>query len=213
MNNSLLIVNAKTMSSREIAELTGSNHSDVKRSADRLCAGGVLTQPLAESSFEHRGNYYTEYLFNKRDSLVLVARLSPEFTAAVVDRWQELESSSKKSLPSNYIEALEALVESEKQKELMAPKAEFVDRLVDRDGLMNATQIGQHLGMSAKELNQKLDDMGVYNKSVKRSRVFQQWFIDKGYGKMKQSQDGYPQNLFTTHGQYFISSKLMGDVK
>lgn len=37
-----------TMSSREIASLTGSNHSDVKRSADRLFVAQILTQPLAE---------------------------------------------------------------------------------------------------------------------------------------------------------------------
>lgn len=80
------------MSSREIAALLNKNHSDVKRSAKRLSDGQILTQPLAESEYEHRGNMYTEYLLEKRDCLVLVAQLSPEFTAAIVDRWQELEA-------------------------------------------------------------------------------------------------------------------------
>lgn len=31
------------------------------------------------------------YLVGKRDSYVVVAQLSPEFTARLVDRWQELE--------------------------------------------------------------------------------------------------------------------------
>lgn len=77
-----------TMSSRDIADLVQSKHSDVKRSAERLVAAGILTAPLAQFDFEHNGNVYQEYRFNKRDSLVIVARLSPEFTAAVVDRWQ-----------------------------------------------------------------------------------------------------------------------------
>ncbi|MFZ3192080.1 MAG: hypothetical protein WA154_02600, partial [Moraxellaceae bacterium] len=47
--------------------------------------------------FEHRGNTYKCFLLNKRDSLVVVARLSPEFTAAVVDRWQELEAAQLKA--------------------------------------------------------------------------------------------------------------------
>ena len=42
--------------------------------------------------FSHSGNTYTEYLLNKRDSIILVAQNCPEFTAAIVDRWQELES-------------------------------------------------------------------------------------------------------------------------
>ncbi len=31
-------------------------------------------------------------VLNKRDSLGKVARLSPEFMAAIIDRWQELEA-------------------------------------------------------------------------------------------------------------------------
>ena len=81
----------KTMSSREIAKLTGSSHDSVRKSARRLEAANILTSPLAESVYKVRGKPYQEFNFNKRDSLVLVARLSPEFTAAIVDRWQALE--------------------------------------------------------------------------------------------------------------------------
>lgn len=206
------IIHCLTMSSIEISELVESRHDNVKVAIERLADRGVIEFP-AMQEIKTATKPTKAYMISKRDSYVIVAQLSPEFTARLVDRWQELENRNQKQLPSNYIEALEALIESEKQKAIMAPKADFVDKLVDREGLMNATQIGQHLGMSAKALNQKLDEMGVYNKSVKRSRVFQQWFIDKGYGKMKQSQDGFPQNLFTTHGQYFISSKLMEKLK
>jgi len=86
-----------TMSSREIATLLNKNHSDIKRSAKRLSDAGILTKPLAESEFMHRGNAYTEYLLEKRDCFVLVAQNSPEFTAAIVDRWQELENKSQPS--------------------------------------------------------------------------------------------------------------------
>lgn len=107
-----------TMSSREIASLTGSNHSDVKRSADRLFIAQILTQPLAEFPFEHNGNQYAEYRFNKRDSLVLVARLSPQFTAKIVDRWQELESRMQPLIPQTLQEALRLAADlaEEKQK-------------------------------------------------------------------------------------------------
>jgi hypothetical protein len=79
------------MSSREIAELLEKQHANIKISAERLAEKGVIGT-LAVQEFTHNGNVYTEYLLNKRDSLILVAQNCPEFTARIVDRWQELEA-------------------------------------------------------------------------------------------------------------------------
>lgn len=81
-----------TMSSREIAELVGKQHSNIKISAERLAEKGVIGT-LATQGFTHNGNVYTEYMLNKRDSLIVVAQNCPEFTARIIDRWQELEAA------------------------------------------------------------------------------------------------------------------------
>lgn len=143
------------MSSREIATLVQSKHGDVKRSAERLAAAGILSAPLAHTPYQHEqnGQWYEEFWFNKRDSLVIVARLSPEFTAAVVDRWQELERGQ---VPQSFSEALRLAAELEEQKErlsselaIAAPKAEFVDRYVTATGSMTFRQVAKLL--NAKE--------------------------------------------------------------
>ncbi|HGK4815559.1 TPA: phage antirepressor KilAC domain-containing protein [Yersinia enterocolitica] len=151
-----------TMSSREIAVLVNSKHSDVKRSAERLYAGGILTAPLAQFDFEHNGNRYFEYRFNKRDSLVLVARLSPEFTAAVVDRWQELEQNL---IPQTLPEALrlaanlaEEKQQLENQLSIAAPKAEFVDQYVKANGYLTFRQVAKLLNAREPEFRQFLLD-------------------------------------------------------
>lgn len=84
-----------TMSSREIAELTGKEHKNVIRTIKDLLAAEILDAQIEPLKFEYRGQWFDYYELNKRDSLVLVARLSPEFTAHIVDRWQELECQSK----------------------------------------------------------------------------------------------------------------------
>jgi len=86
-----------TMSSREIAELVNRRHDQVLRTARDLAEQGV-TQSV-ETLYIHpqNGQQYPEHRLNKRDSLVLVARLSPEFTARVVDRWMELEQGQQKA--------------------------------------------------------------------------------------------------------------------
>ena len=90
----LSIVSTQTVSSREIAQLIEKQHSNIKISAERLAASGVIGA-FAVREFIHNGNTYTEYLLNKRDSLILVAQNCPQFTARIVDRWQELEEKER----------------------------------------------------------------------------------------------------------------------
>lgn len=106
-----------TMSSREIAELTGKEHKNVIRTVKDLLAAEILDAQIEPLKFEYRGQWFDYYKLNKRDSLVLVARLSPEFTAHIVDRWQELEHQSKQhSIDINNPHALrKALLEYTEQ--------------------------------------------------------------------------------------------------
>lgn len=84
------------MSSRQIAELLGARHDNVKRTIERVVERGVIVlPPLEEASFfdsTGRMQRTTEYLLNERSSYIVVAQLSPEFTAQLVDEWQRLKA-------------------------------------------------------------------------------------------------------------------------
>lgn len=84
------------MTSKEMATLTEKRHDSVKRTIDTLAEKGVIALPqIVEMSFagaDGRKQTMTEYRIGKRDSYVIVAQLSPEFTARLVDRWQALEA-------------------------------------------------------------------------------------------------------------------------
>lgn len=87
-----------TMSSFDIAELVQSRHDKVRQSIERLAARDVISlPPMGEVKIQRqrRAETVSTYVFagerGKRDSIVVVAQLSPEFTARLVDRWQELE--------------------------------------------------------------------------------------------------------------------------
>ncbi len=82
---------AQTMSSREIADLVESRHDKVKQSIERLATRGVIGLPPMGEYLDSLNRKALEYRIEKRDSYVIVAQLSPEFTARLVDRWQELE--------------------------------------------------------------------------------------------------------------------------
>lgn len=81
-----------TMTSKEMADLTEKRHDSVKRTIDTLAEKGVISQPqIVDGEKSANGVVEKVYRFGKRDSYVIVAQLSPEFTARLVDRWQELE--------------------------------------------------------------------------------------------------------------------------
>lgn len=107
-----------TMSSREIADLVESRHDSVKRTIDRLSVTGVVSfTPSVETSHQGSGARDVEvYLVNKRDSYVIVAQLCPQFTARLVDRWQELESGASAPRELTRLELLQIAMDSEQKR-------------------------------------------------------------------------------------------------
>lgn len=159
-----------TMSSREISELTAKRHDNVMRVCRELKATGVTPQ-IEELDFEHNGNTYKEFKLNKRDSLVIVARLSPEFTARVIDRWQALESqqpaidpmkalSDPATMRSLLLSYTEKVMTLENKVEELAPKAHALDLIsADKDAL-TITEIAKILGVKRKDLTTRLHAEG-----------------------------------------------------
>lgn len=94
--NALTSAIVKTMSSSEIASLVESRHDSVMRTIERCAERGVVTlPPLVEVPSNRAGpRTITVYQLDKRSSLIVVAQLSPEYTARIVDRWQELEAAA-----------------------------------------------------------------------------------------------------------------------
>lgn len=179
--NELLPINDKnasalTMSSREITKLVNSRHSDVCKSIETLISKGVIGgyQPKPYTHPQN-GQIYYEYFLNKRDTYILVAQFSPEFTAAVIDRWQELENQQNPTalLPQNYLQALEQLVASEKEKQALAlenkamkPKADFVDLYVDIGTTKSLRETAKILNMPEKAMIAALErDKALYCQS------------------------------------------------
>lgn len=206
-----------SMTSLDISEVTQSEHHHVKISIERLAKKGVIQLPSlrkVENKQSLSPNKFAKvYVFSgeqgKLDSITVVAQLCPEFTAALVKRWYELENQQQ--LPQSFAEALQLAADQAKQLELQAPKVSFYDKLADRTTLMNATQVAQKVSMSAQKLNKILDTLNVYSHAVKRSRVFKQWFIDQGFGELKETELGYPQAMFTTKGEQWVFEKLTSE--
>jgi phage antirepressor YoqD-like protein len=148
----------KKISSREIAGLVESRHDNVKRSMESLAEKGVISFTQSEeTSHDGAGARPVEvYMVGKRDSYVVVAQLSPEFTARLVDRWQELEAQVVPShaIPNTLSQALRLAADQaeqiEKQQLLLEqqqPAVEFVERFVEAKSAKGFREVANVLGL------------------------------------------------------------------
>lgn len=219
MNAIVNFNNPITMTSLEISELVQKRHDNVKRTIESLVNSDVISQPQIEDGIKSANGVIPQvYRFSgeqgKRNSIIVVAQLCPEFTARLVDRWMELENHTKSTapqLPQSFSEALQLAADQARKIELDKPKVDYYEKIVVRDTLLNASQVAQKIKISAIKMNRYLDSLNVYHRGVKRARLFQQWFIDKGFGEIKQTELGFSQPMFTTLGEAWVIEKLVSE--
>jgi phage regulator Rha-like protein len=173
--NEIVTLNASlTMTSREIAELVTSQHSHVKISIERLAERGVIDilAPREYLDAAGRGGQ-TEYLVSKRDSYIVVAQLSPEFTARIVDRWQALEvivQEQAQKLLQTTQEQLKLANNSANnaQRKVEYMEAEQITRsyLLDSAKLVNVTAVNAGKKNSDKHVKNLNSSVGMLNEEV-----------------------------------------------
>lgn len=202
-----------TMSSRVIANLTGKEHKHVLRDCLNMFGELDIDPEGYAQNWTHpqNGQIYIEYQLTKDLVETLITGYSIRLRFLVIKRLHELENKSVQAIPQSFAEALQLAADQAKKLELAAPKVDFYDALAERANLMNATQLAQKFKKSAVAFNKILEAFDVYNRCVKRGRVFQQWFIDQGLGELKETALGFAQPMFTTKGEQWVFNKFASE--
>lgn len=166
-----------TMSSREIAELCEKEHRHVARDIEVMFEQLEINPKGYVQIWTHpqNGQYYREFILPKDLTLTLVAGYSVKLRKRIIDRWLELENQQNPTalLPQNYLQALEQLVASEKEKQALAlenkamkPKADFVDLYVDIGTTKSLRETAKILNMPEKAMIAALErDKALYRQS------------------------------------------------
>lgn len=127
-----------TMSSREIADLTGKELGHVNRDI-RAMLDGLEDDPELEHVREEQDGrgYTTAFHLGRELTYTLLAGYSVVLRRRVIARWQELEAQAAPAVPQTMAQALrlaadqaEQIEAQQEQLALAAPKVAFVDRYV-----------------------------------------------------------------------------------
>ena len=155
-----------TMSSREIAELTGKELGHVNRDI-RAMLDSLQDDPELEHVREDQDGrgYTTAFHLGRELTYTLLAGYSVALRRRVIARWQELEAQQAPKLPQTMAQALRLAAEQAEQIEaqqeqlaLAAPKVEYVDRYVAANGSMGFRQVAKLLQANEHEFRAWLQD-------------------------------------------------------
>lgn len=159
------IQNQKTMSSREVAQLTGKQHGHVCRDIE------LLNQTLEEESLSkigesfytaENGQTYREYLLTKEQTVDLMTGYSRNLRVRINRRWAELEAQQSIKLP-NFTDPAEAAIAwaeqfrerqaAQEQLAIAAPKAAALDEIAAAQGSLNARDTAKTLSIKPSKFN------------------------------------------------------------
>ncbi|EIS2606413.1 DNA-binding protein, partial [Escherichia coli] len=142
-----------------------SRPDSVKRTIETLAKKGIIQFPQTveienKQSLGPR-RFSSAYVFEgergKRDSIIVVAQLCPEFTARLVDRWRELEEQIRKPMSEIEMVAAMALEAVRQQKRItqveekvshVAETVEQIKKGTIREGYAGYRQLKAKTGLS-----------------------------------------------------------------
>jgi len=163
-NENMMHDNVQTMTSLEIAELTGKQHKDVMRAIRNMEPAWLKTcgRKFALTSrtvIQPNGGTREVpcYFLTKTECLYIATKFNDEARAKLVLRWQELE-----------------LQEQERRQQLCLPSPQKILALADgimgealrmvnaeAEDTLTATQVAKTFNMTVWDFNHVLEDMGI----------------------------------------------------
>lgn len=185
----------ETMTSKEIAEITGKQHAHVMRDIRTL-----LEQGVNESNFglveykDAKGEIRPMYQLTKKGCLILASGYDPVLREKIINRWEELELKERQKfqVPTTFAEALrlaaeqqEKIEEQQKLIEAQTPKAEFYDEVVDSKDAIDMQAVAKVINMGIGR--NKLFEFLRNNKVLMQNNQPYQYYIDLGWFRVIES--------------------------
>ena len=196
------LLSKETMSSLQIAEITGKRHDAILRDIRHLITKGVNAHNFVEVEYtDKKGEKRPCFELTKKGCLILASGYDAKLRERIIDRWEELESEKQKEcfqVPKSFSEALQLAADQarqieEQQKAIeqkdariskLQPKADFADVAFKAEGKVDIGQAAKILGLpfGRNTLFKKLKEKGIlFNRNEPKQR-----YIDAGYFELTQ---------------------------
>ena len=194
-----LIKAVETMTSVQIAEVTGKQHSHVLRDIRNLLEQGVSESNFGLSSYRYSqpnggGKDAPMYVLTKKGCLILASGYDALLREKIINRWEELEVKERQKfqVPTTFAEALRLAAEQQERIEaqqklidVQKPKAEFYDEVVDSKDAIDMKAVAKVLNMGMGRT--KLFEFLRNNKILMHNNQPYQKYVDMGWFRLVES--------------------------
>lgn len=186
------ITKVQTMTSLQIAEITGKPHNDVLKAIRAMEPAWAKVNGGNFSLVEYKdakGEMRPMYQLNKTECLYIATKFNDEARAKLVIRWEELEKANAQQfrVPASFSEALrlaaeqaERIEEQRKQISEMAPKAEFFDAVADSKTAISIGDLSKILAIKGYGRNNLFEFLR-RAKVLDKNNTPMQMYVDAGY--------------------------------
>lgn len=222
MNQIQLAQQVKTMTSREIAELTEKEHRHVLRDIETM----FDQLEIAPEGYAHKWTHpqnkqeYRGYALPEDLTLTLVSGYSAKLRLRIINRWRELEAAAPKAIDLSDPRALRAalldyserVIELSAKIEADAPKVEFAEIIRATEAVCHVGEIAKTLGFGRTKFFAKLRADSI----LMKNNLPYQKYVDKCYFTVIE-QEPYTDSKGVTHptfttmvtgaGQVFLQRK------
>ena len=222
----------ETMSSKEIANVTGKEHSnimrDIRNILEQLENKGAFNFELSSYKSEQNKDV-PMYLLDKKACLLLASGYDANLRAKIINRWEELENNNTSifSIPKTYSQALmlaakqaEQIEEQQKLIEVkdtqileLKPKATYYDTILSSKKAECISVFSKSdYGISGMAMNKLLHTWGIQYKIGKTWLPYQK-YASLGYTKtetvsINNGEDTAIQTKWTQQGRLFIYEEM-----
>ena len=181
----------ETMTSVEIAEVTGKRHDSVLRDIDNLLDQGVSLHNFVESNYTtDRGKTYRCFELTKKGCLILASGYDAVLREKIINRWEQLETEKRNGgfvIPKTLSQALmlaakqaEQIEQQQKLLEVQKPKVEFFDSVADSKTAVPMNDVAKVLSIKGYGRNNLFEYLRNNKVLMNNNRPYQK-YVDAGY--------------------------------
>lgn len=226
--------NNLVVSSRVIAEELGKRHADVVNQISKIFNDENVRGSIIETSYEHRGNTYKEYLLTKDGFTLYMFNIQGynDFKMAYINKFNEMEKQLQQVKQDSYmiadpIERAKRWIEEEtvrqeqaKQLEEQKPLVQFANKVASSSDCIDVGTFAklikdEGIKLGRNKLFEKLRDMKILMKNNQPYQTYidREYFIvreftyNTSYGEKIQTK-----TLITGKGQIWLTEKLRNSV-